>query len=95
MRKDLYGRFRLNKKTILAHRFSWEIYNRRSPGSKLVLHKCDIECCVNPDHLYLGTPEDNMRDRQERGDQNNQQYWFKKGNTTGRLCAGIKKPHSK
>ncbi len=51
-----------------VHRVSWEIYNGRSvPANMFVLHRCDQPSCVNPDHLFLGTHTENMRDMASKG----------------------------
>lgn len=63
-----YGMFTFRLyKNILAHRASWIIYNGEIPKDLLVLHKCDVASCVNPDHLFLGTHLDNERDKMSKG----------------------------
>jgi hypothetical protein len=52
---------------ILAHRYSWWIYNGPIPEGKIICHKCDIPGCCNPDHLFLGTLESNNADRHSKG----------------------------
>jgi hypothetical protein len=50
-----------------AHRVSWMFHNGAIHDELLVLHHCDTPACINPDHLYIGTPQDNMDDKMERG----------------------------
>lgn len=52
------------KKHYLAHRLSYEIYNNvELTSDQIVLHSCDIPNCVNPNHLKIGTHEDNVQDK--------------------------------
>lgn len=52
---------------ITAHRAAWMLYRGPIPKGLMVLHKCDVRKCVNPEHLYVGNNADNMRDRSQRG----------------------------
>lgn len=50
-----------------THRAAWELYRGPIPDGLQVLHKCDTPTCVNPDHLFLGTGADNMKDKANKG----------------------------
>ena len=65
-----YGQFRDGSGAWwLPHRLSWAIANKADPGRLYVCHKCDVPACVNPKHMYLGTPQDNNSDRVQKGHQ--------------------------
>lgn len=51
----------------LVHRIAWEISNGPIPDGIQVLHKCDVRSCVNVNHLFLGTNDDNAKDCQAKG----------------------------
>lgn len=63
-----YGKFTARGgKTEVAHRTAWRLFRGEIPGSLFCLHRCDTPACVNPDHLFLGTQLDNMRDMVVKG----------------------------
>lgn len=62
-----YGLFKVGKRSFRAHRFSWQLANGHTPGTLLVCHTCDTPWCVNPAHLFLGTPRDNYYDCLAKG----------------------------
>lgn len=66
-RSNGYGVIYKKGKSTQAHRFSWMITSGAIPEGMYVCHKCDNRPCVRPDHLFLGTHTDNMRDCGAKG----------------------------
>lgn len=64
--KKGYGSFGVDGKTQKAHRVSWMLTFGELPEDD-VLHTCDNPSCVRPDHLFVGTNQDNMRDMADKG----------------------------
>jgi HNH endonuclease len=68
-----YGRLKISLgsrdkwRDTSAHRYAYELWIGPIPPGKSVLHKCDNRGCCNPEHLFLGTQQDNIRDMHAKG----------------------------
>lgn len=51
----------------LAHRVSYRLFRGEIPPRMFVCHRCDCPECSNPEHLFLGTPSENMQDARKKG----------------------------
>jgi hypothetical protein len=67
VQKSGYSRIYVDGKNWSSHRFSYFKKHGNIPSGKMILHKCDVRNCINPNHLYAGTYKDNARDCIQRG----------------------------
>jgi len=67
--KSGYPTIHRNHKCLSMSRFIYEQKKGPIPPNNHVLHSCDNPCCINPDHLFLGTNLDNIRDKVNKGRQ--------------------------
>lgn len=74
IKSDGYGGFRMNGTVMRSHRSSWVLFKNIplpqytfSKDAIIIRHKCNNRSCVNPEHLELGTYEQNMQDRKLAG----------------------------
>lgn len=68
-----YGTFNVNlagdgsDRARMAHRYSYELHYGPIPDGMVVMHQCDNPPCVRPDHLRVGTQDENMLDKKLKG----------------------------
>ncbi len=113
LHSDGYGVLGVEGRTQYAHRLTWALTYGPIPAGLKVLHLCPGEprACVEPEHLYLGTQGDNMKDRRAAGtdhntrkthcpqghryDEANTQYWRRLGGRTTRYCRTCNRGYTK
>ncbi len=62
-----YGLMTVEGKTQYTHRIAFKVWVGEIPKGSSVCHTCDNPGCCNPEHLFLGSHADNMRDMSAKG----------------------------
>lgn len=78
--KSGYGSIRFNGEIPYVHRLSYRLFINKIPKGLYVCHSCDNPPCCNPNHLWIGTHEDNMNDKISKNRQS-RLYGDKNGST--------------
>ena len=82
-----YGIISCARKTKFAHRVAWELKNGEIPNGMIICHHCDNPCCINVEHLFLGTDALNSQDKVKKGRQG-------RSSLTGEKCGSAKLKNS-
>lgn len=92
-----YGTTHLTKQRKRgAHQAAWLFTNGHIPDGMWVLHKCDNPPCVRPSHLFLGTSDDNIRDKVAKGRQaRGETHWSQQLGASSRFARGNMLPQAK
>lgn len=80
-----YGSLRFHGRTVKAHRLAYSTWVGEIPEGMVVMHLCDNPPCINPDHLKVGTNDENMQDMLTKNRQasGNRHWNYKHGNRVG------------
>lgn len=78
------------RKSVSAHRLSYETFIGAIPKGLYVCHKCDNRRCINPEHLWIGTHRDNINDREAKGRNDTSKIALLKGEAHPRAKLSLK-----